>query len=1035
MFGMRSWVRTHFWGLIVGTIVTAMTLVLFVQGVFDPLSFWLLNKKFRHFNQIEADESIVMIDVNDYALERVSSWPWPRELHSQLIQTLASLGARAVLMDIVFSEPKGGRLDDPQLDPDYRVDPHEVIGNLDQNNIVFDDEVFAEALQRAGNVYLATFARLYDPQFSPDALRKAAFSVLDENPGIGFSAFDLRLQHALTRFVAAAGGSGRQAARVEPIDVFQGLRIEHLLESSFQLDADEVAKRLGMPGAFVERQFAMAKRSVSRRLVRRFRREHPEATFSDVFLHFMPGVGRDVYSSDRDDLRRAYRAISSERAAIDHAPKVHPSLVGRIPHADDFTLPVDLFCEVSHVGLVSFETSPVDGVMRRVPLIVNVDGRLVKHLGFSLVSDVFHIDDDSIQVDEDGHLLMATKSGDRRWRIPLDADGRILINWHIDTDDPVWTKSFEHIPVAQLMAIPMLQGAIHDEQAVYHTRMNEYVKARAAGADSVLAEYQAMVREMGPLRERALKYTDLSDGERARLDELEAKTRELGRDSIDYVHREVVPQIREIQNSDQPLSPEVAEEREMLMILALVESGGKDTYGDRMLAAVDAKRSRIDELKGALKPRIAGKICLVGYTAAAVADTVNSPVFDEMPGVLAHANVINSILTGRFPRVEAEWVHVTMIILLGLVITVVTAWRDAWVSLLSVFMVIGALLCVSLAAFYLWAVHIKVEGCMIGVFVCWAMVTLYRQLTEERQKRAFSKSLAQYTSPAIADQLAESLSRRTGQLDLLPVPREVTCFFSDLKGFTSISERLGAARTRDLLNPYLEAMSGVLIDHNAMINKFMGDGIFAFFNPPILPAAEHAVNACESALDSFVALERLKSEMATGELEEEVRALSMRIGLNSGEVFVGDYGSGNKLDYTCIGDTVNLAARLEPACKVFGIQCLVSETTLGATGDRYLARHLGGLQVVGKKAAVQVYELIARREEANGDVESYARLFGQAVNRFQERDWGGAEQALEECRSRRPGDKAIAVILENVRQCLASPPPAEWNRAIELTSK
>jgi adenylate cyclase len=385
--------------------------------------------------------------------------------------------------------------------------------------------------------------------------------------------------------------------------------------------------------------------------------------------------------------------------------------------------------------------------------------------------------------------------------------------------------------------------------------------------------------------------------------------------------------------------------------------------------------------------------------------------------------------------VSAWWINALLILLAGVPVTFVTTWRDPWISLAAMLVVAVAFVAASFAVFHSRSLNVDPVGPFLAAFLSWTFVTLYRQLTEERQKRAFSLSLAQYTSPAIANKLAETLTQKAGSLDLSPQAREVTCFFSDLKGFTSISERLGASRTREVLNPYLEAMSTVLIEHNAMINKFMGDGIFAFFNPPILPVANHARAACEAALDSFVALEELKQRLGHGELKEEVMAFRMRVGVNSGEVFVGDYGSSNKLDYTCIGDTVNLSARLEPACKPFGIYAMISESTLQQAGDGYVVRHLGGLQVVGKKQAVHVYELIGRKGEVNGGEVEYAELFGEAVKWFQQRDWERALTTLGECRKARAKDLAVELLEFNIRTHQETPPPADWNQAIELTSK
>jgi len=1015
--------------LIVGAIVTLVVGVAQLANVFQPISLWMLDRKFRTSNRVLADPAIVMIDINDYALERVHRWPWPRSYHSDLIRTLTELGARAVLMDIVFDTPSGGRVDDARLDPDYDVDSGELFGTLDELNVVYDDREFADALRNAGNVYLAMFARLYKPRYSPEVLRASVYNLIENNPTVSASEADARLGGQLTAFAAYATG-GRRARHLTPLAVFDGLRIEHMLEDAFQLDLSEIAERLSLAERFVETHLAAAKRTVARRLVRGFLETHHDASFADVFRAFMPGSNLNVFSSDREDLRRAFRAISSERNFVRRTIPVNATLVGKIPHAVDLTLPIEQFTSSTRVGLVTFETDSLDGVMRRVPLLIDARGRLLEHLGFSLACDVLDIDESSFRINDNNVLTMSTRDGSRSWQVPIDRNGMTLINWHIDRNHREWWGSFTHIPVFQIWLIPKLRAAIEEEQGVLAHQMQEFVRFTSAGADAALSTYQSLVRERRRLRHEK-ESPELSD----RLKLLDQRIAKIEQTSIDYVVNDLAPQVRELIASGETLSADNPDDAQPLEALHLADKYAVDPGGGGLKQAIAAKRARIEELKMALTRRISGKICVVGYTAAAVADTVNTPVFDEMPGALAHANVINSMLTNRFPRIAPLWFNVLVVVLAGMFMGAVTALRSPWASLVCVVAMIASLLVAEYAAFFFWVLDIDLAGAAIGVFVTWAAVTLYRQLTEERQKRAFSKSLAQYTSPAIAAKLASQLSQHTGTMDLSPVPRSVTCFFSDLKGFTSISERLGASRTRDVLNPYLDAMSAVLIEENAMINKFMGDGIFAFFNPPVLPVEDHPSAGCESALRSFEALVQLKQRLGQGSLANEVRALSMRVGLNTGEVFVGDYGSDNKLDYTCIGDTVNLAARLEPACKVFGVQCLISQSTLSATGDRFIVRHLGGLQVVGKNEAVQVYELIGRRGGVDADRERYAELFGRAVAGFQARRWDETTRLLDECATTRPDDQAVRLLADNVRALRDAPPPDDWNQAIQLTSK
>jgi adenylate cyclase len=238
-----------------------------------------------------------------------------------------------------------------------------------------------------------------------------------------------------------------------------------------------------------------------------------------------------------------------------------------------------------------------------------------------------------------------------------------------------------------------------------------------------------------------------------------------------------------------------------------------------------------------------------------------------------------------------------------------------------------------------------------------------------------------------------------------------------------------------VLNPYLEVMSSVLHRHEALINKFMGDGIFAFFNPPILPCPQHVLAACEAALDSQRALRELVARFDDHPLAEEFRRLFTRIGIASGPVFVGDYGSENKLDYTCMGDTVNLAARLEAANKQFSTATMLSGTCRDAVGDRYVYRHLGAVQVKGQTAVVHIYELLGRTGEVDDEQMRFAEVYGEAVVRFARRDWEGAARGFGRCLELRPADRGAPRHLDAIREYASDPPPDGWAGGIELTEK
>jgi adenylate cyclase len=250
-----------------------------------------------------------------------------------------------------------------------------------------------------------------------------------------------------------------------------------------------------------------------------------------------------------------------------------------------------------------------------------------------------------------------------------------------------------------------------------------------------------------------------------------------------------------------------------------------------------------------------------------------------------------------------------------------------------------------------------------------------------------------------------------------------------------MSERLGAERTRLLLNPYLRMMSSLLVEHRAIVNKFMGDGVFAFFNAPIWPCANHAEQACASALASLEALRELNRRPLnpTASARGEVEELVMRIGLSTGDAFVGDYGSDTKLDYTCIGDTVNLASRLEKANKALGTRILVDETTRDRAGQGFAFRTLGRMEVSGRSGAVNVYELAGAADRIDAAARDFLSRFEEAVRHYQACEWAQCLDGLGQCRGLRPDDLSVQLYESAARRLGESPPPPpDWNGAIEV---
>jgi adenylate cyclase len=332
--------------------------------------------------------------------------------------------------------------------------------------------------------------------------------------------------------------------------------------------------------------------------------------------------------------------------------------------------------------------------------------------------------------------------------------------------------------------------------------------------------------------------------------------------------------------------------------------------------------------------------------------------------------------------------------------------------------------------FYVSSCWVALVPAVVAAVVSYIAVLLYRYVFIERESRQVAMALSQYTSATLAREMAEdpALCRRAEK-------REVTAMFTDLRGFTPISERIGAERTQHVLNLCLGRCAEVMLRYEAMINKFIGDGIFAFWNPLIFPQPDHALRACETALDLQVALRELADEQRRAGGDEVFGELVLRVGVATGTAVVGPCGSEQKYDYTCIGDTVNLAARLESANKFYGTLILAGGATHEQVGARFVFRPLGGVQVKGKRQAVPIYELLGRAGETSEPQRAYAEEFGRAIDLFHRRQWDQARAMFDACRSQRSDDLAAQRYLEALALFATQPPADDWGGALELSEK
>ena len=300
-----------------------------------------------------------------------------------------------------------------------------------------------------------------------------------------------------------------------------------------------------------------------------------------------------------------------------------------------------------------------------------------------------------------------------------------------------------------------------------------------------------------------------------------------------------------------------------------------------------------------------------------------------------------------------------------------------------------------------------------------------------RERERIRETFGQYVDPRIVKSLLENrIAADKG------VRQVMTVFFSDLEGFTRMCEGLTPDAAVRFLNRYFSMMSEVVRSQQGIVDKYIGDSVMAFWGPPFTDPADHARLACIAALQQMEKMEAFRAwlpEMFG--VRHGLPDVNVRMGLASGEVTVGNIGSETSRGYTVIGDTVNLASRLEQANKFYGTWILVSETTRHLAGDTLAFREIDSLRVAGKLEPVKVYELLGQATDQDDIARRRVGAYETGLDCYRAQDWDAAAAAFRECLANAPGDRPSQVMLERIETFRQVPPETGWDGVWVATSK
>jgi adenylate cyclase len=435
-----------------------------------------------------------------------------------------------------------------------------------------------------------------------------------------------------------------------------------------------------------------------------------------------------------------------------------------------------------------------------------------------------------------------------------------------------------------------------------------------------------------------------------------------------------------------------------------------------------------DIIKGRISAdKLKGKIILVGATATGIYDLRVTPFSAVYPGVEIHATVIDNILHQNF-LIHSAWtkfLDVCMIVFVGLIMGLAIPRVKAVAGIALSVSLIGAFVAANAAIFIWYAVWMNMIYPVLTMLTIYLVITVYRYVTEEREKKKIRGAFQYYLTASVVNEILKDPSK----LKLGGDKKHLSVMFSDIRGFTSISEKLSPEELVRLLNEYLTAMTDIVFKYDGLLDKYIGDAIMAVFGAP-LDQPDHAFRACRTALEMMSELRRLREKWAA----EGRPDVDIGVGINSGDMVVGNMGSEMRFDYTVMGDSVNLASRLEGTNKEYGTHIILSEFTYEIVKDDFACRQLDAVRVKGKKLPVRIFELICDKKDAPQWQEFLGR-FETGLTKYREGLWDESIAAFRGVLEVKPDDYPAQLYIGRCEALKEHPPAGEWDGVFTMTKK
>ncbi|MFZ3228654.1 MAG: adenylate/guanylate cyclase domain-containing protein [Pseudobdellovibrio sp.] len=420
------------------------------------------------------------------------------------------------------------------------------------------------------------------------------------------------------------------------------------------------------------------------------------------------------------------------------------------------------------------------------------------------------------------------------------------------------------------------------------------------------------------------------------------------------------------------------------------------------------------------------KNILFGATAMALYDLRNTPIDTNFPGPEIHQTVINNLLNQHyFYRPVKEKFYLPIFLLFYGMLFSLILYREG--ALNSALVLVAFILIGSITDYYLFLYKKMIISSIffpLTTFAIFLSVLIYKYLSEERKKIELRKIFSKYVAPAVVDELLKD----SKNLELGGRKQIMTAYFSDIRGFTVFSEKMDPQTLSQVLTEYLTPMTEIVFRNKGTLDKYMGDAIMAFFGAPV-NYKEHARQACLSALESIAELNKINIAFQ----KKGWPQISIGIGINTGEMSVGNMGSQIVQNYTIMGDAVNLASRLEGATKEYGVKILISEATKKHLDESIVTRYVDTLRVKGKSLPVEIYEVLSRSE--NFTESDNLKIYSEAMAFYKNKNFVDAKNIFSILSTKNAADSLTQMYILRCEDFINDPPPDNWDGVFDLKTK